>query len=112
MVVGCNSPPLYQFVSCQLIGVFIIHHDLTMTSVTQSVSLGLMFLLFWSLTNIGLYYDNNSKALASEVARCVTALCLSQPLTSVSASAFSCWLLASLITALALTFFTKQTKTE
>ena len=47
----------------QLLGAFILHNDLGLmfSSVGQSASLTVMVFLFWTLTNIGLYYDNNTK---------------------------------------------------
>ena len=77
-------------------------------TVSQPVSLGVMAFLFWTLTNIGLYYDNNSKALPSEIGRCVTALALYQPVLSLSPSVFTVWTVTSLGTALALNFYTPE----
>jgi alkylglycerol monooxygenase len=105
----------HLYLVLQLFGVFIIHDDLTkmFSTVSQPVSLGVMAFLFWTLTNIGLYYDNNSKALPSEIGRCVTALALHQPVLSLSPSVFTAWTVSSLGTALALNFYTpERRKTE
>ena len=80
------------------------------TTVTQSVSLAVMALLFWTLTNIGLYYDQQSSALASELGRCVAGLALYQPVLSISQPAFTAWMVSSLATALALSFSTPERK--
>ena len=82
------------------------------------VAMALMLFIMWTLTNIGYYYDAKPQALTLEVARCVASLAAypvlapSAAWATLSPSAFTTWMGASLAMAVTLSFINGKTKTE
>ena len=82
------------------------------------VAMAMMLFIMWTLTNIGYYYDAKPQALGLEVARCVVSLAAYQslapsaPWVSLSTSAFTAWMGASLAMAITLSIITGASKNK
>jgi len=92
----------------QLLGVFIIHDDLSRLhgSMTQGVTLAVMGFILWTLTSISLHYDQHPRSMLVEVSRCAVSLAVFQAMGgwqegTFSSSAFTGWMAASLVITLA-----------
>ena len=87
-------------------------------SMSPGLALAVMLFIMWSLTNIGYYYDQKPQALALEVARCVVSwaayqsLAATAPWATLSPQAFTGWMAASLVMAVALSFITGTGKNK
>jgi len=101
----------------QLLGIFIVHDDLSRNyeTITPGVCLAVMIFILWTLTNVGYYYDGKSSAMTMEVSRCVMSLLMYQVLglgdwtqATLSSQAFNTWLLTSLLMATGIGFMSKQ----
>ena len=82
------------------------------------VAVAAMLFIMWTLTNIGYYYDSKPQALALELARCVVSMAAYQslapsaPWASISPSAFTAWMGASLTMAVTLSFIAGASKNK
>ena len=92
-----------------------VRHFVTMG---PGVAMAMMLFIMWTLTNIGYYYDAKPQALALEVARCVVSLAAYQslapstPWASLSTSAFTAWMGASLAMAITLSVINGASKNK
>jgi len=98
----------HLYLVVQLIGIFIIHDDLSRLygSMTQGVTLAVMTFILWTLTSISLHYDKHPLTIPMELTRCAVSLAVHQMMGgwkegSFTASAFTVWMTASLMITLA-----------
>jgi len=108
----------HVYLVIQLLGIFIIHDDLSRlySSMDQGITLAVMVFILWTLTNITLYYDKHPMTIPLEVSRCAISLAVYQIIGgwkegTFTSSAFTIWLSASLVITLVTSFSSEKKKT-
>ena len=109
----------HLYLVIQLIGVFIIHDDLSRLygSMTQGVTLAVMTFILWTLTSISLHYDEHPLTIPMELSRCAVSLAVYQMMGgwkegTFTSSAFTVWMTSSLLITMAASFSNKKKKAE
>merc|ERR1712183_47875 len=107
----------HLYLLLQLVGVFIIHDDLSRLygSMTQGVTLAVMPFILWTLTSISLHYDKHPLTIPMEVSRCAVSLAVYQTMGgwkegTFTSSAFTVWLTSSLVITLVTSLATGKKK--
>jgi len=107
----------HLYLVIQLIGVFIIHDDLSRLygSMTQGLTIAVMTFILWTLTSISLHYDQHSLTFPLELSRCAVSLAVFRALGGWSegtftTSAFTVWMASSLLITLVSSFSSNKKK--
>jgi len=107
----------HLYLLLQLVGIFIIHDDLSRLygSMTQGVTLAVMTFILWTLTSISLHYDKHPLTIPMEVSRCAVSLAVYQMMGgwkegTFTSSAFTVWLTSSLVITLVTSLATGKKK--
>jgi len=108
----------HVYLLVQLIGVFILHDDLSRqhSSMSQGLMLAVMGFILWTLTSITMHYDKHSLALPLEITRCAVSILVHHLIggwqgATLSSTAFVTWMSASLLIALCSSLFGNKEKT-
>jgi len=93
----------HLYVVIQLLGVFVLHDDLTFMfqEMSQGLALAVIVFIVWTLHNVSLQYDHDPLAVPMEVVRCGVSLAVYQAMggwakSHMSSTAFMVWVAGSL----------------